>query len=174
MKIRRSSLSFRDLVVQRRLAPFYTPLQDYDDTWTDDELVALVRQNPLHALDSAYGDEEEQDDVDDHKIHRSQNYYRRQEQKQRLLEMLARVKDEQRQCENEYLEARTTGGNTDPQLASRDLILKLYRGASECPICFLYFPRLSTIVGAAASPSAPSVLSRSSVLNHTRHTTKPI
>lgn len=130
----------RDLVVQRRLAPFYTPLQDYDDTWTDDELVALVRQNPLHALDSAYGDEEEQDDVDDHKIHRSQNYYRRQEQKQRLLEMLARVKDEQRQCENDYLEARTTGGNTDPQLASRDLILKLYRGASECPICFLYFP----------------------------------
>ncbi|GEQ66950.1 hypothetical protein JCM33374_g613 [Metschnikowia sp. JCM 33374] len=130
----------RDLVVARRLAPFYTPLQDFDDSWTEDEIVALVRQNPLHALDSAYGEEEVVEDLDDHKIHHSQNYFKRQEQKRRLSEILARVKEQQRICENEYFQARTSDGGNDADLSSRDLVLKLYRDATECPICFLYFP----------------------------------
>ncbi|KAM9931102.1 hypothetical protein OXX59_000078 [Metschnikowia pulcherrima] len=127
----------RDLIQQRRLAPFYTPLQDFDPGWSEDEIVKLVRQNPLHAVDSAYAEEDE-DDADDHKIHRSQNYYKRQEQKKRLQEMLSRVKGEQEKCENEYFDALIVGA--DPNLASRDLVLKLYRNATECPICFLYFP----------------------------------
>ncbi|OBA22168.1 hypothetical protein METBIDRAFT_147877 [Metschnikowia bicuspidata var. bicuspidata NRRL YB-4993] len=133
----------RRLVLERRLAPFYTPLQDFDASWTDDELVALVRQSPLHALDAAYGDDDEPDDLEDHKIRRPLNLHKRQEQRKRLQEMLARVAEQQRQCESEYLDARTAAGAADaadPDLASRDLVLRLYRGAAECPICFLYFP----------------------------------
>lgn len=127
----------RTLIVERRLAPFYTPLQDFDDSWTDDEVYALVKQNPLHAVDAAY-ESDTLDDLDDHKIHKLLNYYRRQEQKKRQAEMMARVKEEQQRCEQAYFDARAQGEDKD--LSSRDLILKLYRSALECPICFLYFP----------------------------------
>lgn len=128
----------RGLIVARKLAPFYTPLQDFDDSWTDKEICTIVRQTPLHALDIAFEDEEEVDDVDDHKIHKLSNYYRRQEQKRRHLELVARMKEVQRQCELDYL---TSKENNDANVASDDLLLHLYKDANECPICFLFFPR---------------------------------
>ncbi|SGZ47469.1 CIC11C00000002017 [Sungouiella intermedia] len=128
----------RGLVLSRRLAPFYTPLQDFDESWTDDEIATLVRQMPLHALDSAFDDEEEEDDADDHKIHKSLNHFRRQELKRRHQELAAKMKEVQRQYENEYLQCKEA---SDPDVPSKDLLLRLYRDASECPICFLYFPR---------------------------------
>lgn len=128
----------RGLVVARRIAPFYTPLQDFDESWTNDEIATIVRQMPLHALDSAFEDDEELDDADDHKIHRLANFFRRQEQKRRNQELVAKMKDVQRQCESEYLTCKDAG---DPDVASKDLLLYLYADACECPICFLYFPR---------------------------------
>lgn len=130
----------RGLVVARRLAPFYTPLQDFDPSWTDDEIATIVRQMPLHALDNAFEDEEEADDADDHKIHKSQNYFRRQEVKRRHQELVAATKEVQRQSENEYLMCKEAG---DPDVPSKALLLRLYKDACECPICFLYFPRNS-------------------------------
>lgn len=128
----------RGLVVARRLAPFYTPLQDFDSSWTDDEIATIVRQTPLHALDSAFENDEEVDDADDHKIHKSLNYFRRQEQKRRHEELVASMKEMQRRCENEYLTCKEMG---DRDVSSKDLVLRLYKDASECPICFLYYPR---------------------------------
>lgn len=128
----------RGLILARRLAPFYTPLQDYDDSWTEEEIVTIVRQTPLHALESAFEDEVEVDDADNHKIHKLSSYFRRQELKRRHQELAARMKEMQHQRETEYLNCKAAG---DPDVASKDLLLYLYKNASECPICFLYFPR---------------------------------
>lgn len=128
----------RDLVVARRLAPFYTPLQDFDDTWTPDEIFKLVQQLPLHALEDAYAEQQDDDDdIDDHKLHRLANYYKRQELKRKLQELVAKSRDQQRRAESAYVSAKEDG---DATVASRDLVLSLYGQALECPICFLYFP----------------------------------
>lgn len=125
----------RALVVQRKLAPFYTPLQDYDAAWSDAEVAVLVRQSPLHALDSAY--ELAEDDADDHKIHRLQNYHKRQEAKRREQALVARMREEQRVLEAAYDAAKRAG---DKLVALPLLVLALYRNAAECPICFLFYP----------------------------------
>lgn len=128
----------RELVVARRLAPFYTPLQDFDDSWTPDEIFKLVQQLPLHALEDAYADQQEDDDdIDDHKLHRLANYYKRQELKRKLQELVAKSRELQRRAESAYVSAKEDGHAT---VASRDLVLSLYGQALECPICFLYFP----------------------------------
>ncbi|ANB14458.1 Sip5p [Sugiyamaella lignohabitans] len=37
----------RNLIIERRLAPFYKGIEDYDDTWTDRQLLAAVRNLPI-------------------------------------------------------------------------------------------------------------------------------
>lgn len=128
----------RGLIVARRLAPFFSPLQDFSPEWTENELVTIVRQTPLHAVDNAYSDDDEPDDADNHKIHKSLSYFRRQELKRLHRELVARTRAAQAQCDADYMAARAAG--TCTALASRDLVLELYANAVECPICFLYFP----------------------------------
>ncbi|KAA8898155.1 hypothetical protein DIURU_005010 [Diutina rugosa] len=138
----------RDLIIHRQLAPFYTPLQDYDPSWSDEELLIIVSQLPLHSIDLAYSEDEE-DDIDNHKIHKSQNYYRRQESKAKLKALKERVKQLQRQEEammdEEKLKWRQKlAGDTSVRVSedvpNPDLMLTLYRRSGECPICFLYYP----------------------------------
>lgn len=214
----------RNLIIGRKIAPFFTPLQDFDESWTDHELVTLLLQLPLHALETPFSDTDEVDDIDNHKIHKLANFYKRQEHKVKLAALISRVKDIQQAEETKYtelkllkrsqdaalkgegekeqlgakkqlLEARkvlldgTSGtlgvvlGSSTPnesapepfpsirsagsvpeatsavsgpprsssvsekdlrelrELPSKDLLLHLYRDASECPICFLYYPR---------------------------------
>ena len=38
----------KNLIIKRKLAPFYTPLQDFDESWTRDELIKIVDGLPLH------------------------------------------------------------------------------------------------------------------------------
>ncbi|CAN6648076.1 hypothetical protein TRVA0_022S02300 [Trichomonascus vanleenenianus] len=38
----------RQLVLERRLAPFYKPLADYDEDWTDRQVLAAIRGLPTH------------------------------------------------------------------------------------------------------------------------------
>ncbi|ODV65039.1 hypothetical protein HYPBUDRAFT_153944 [Hyphopichia burtonii NRRL Y-1933] len=134
----------RNLVINRRISPFYTPLQDFNDSWTDDELIIILSQLTLHSIETAYTDEEEVDDIDNHKIHKSTHYYKRQEQKLKLKNLIDKVKQLQKDEENKFLEEKLRlkngDSNTSSNLPSRDLLLKLYRNASECPICFLYYP----------------------------------
>lgn len=128
----------RGLIVARRLAPFFTPLQDFSPEWTEDELVKIVQHTPLHALESAYSDDDEPDDADNHKIHKSLSFFRRQELKRLHRDLVVRTRAAQAQCDADYVEARAAGASA--ALASRDLVLALYADAVECPICFLYFP----------------------------------
>lgn len=136
----------RDLIVNRKLAPFYTPLQDFSPAWTDDELLILVSQLPLHSIDTAYSAEEEVDDVDNHKIHKSSNYYKRQEQKLKLQALIDRMKQVQKDEESKYLDeklrTRVIDHVVDSDLPLKQLLLRLYKGATECPICFLYYPNI--------------------------------
>lgn len=136
----------RDLIINRKLAPFYTPLQDFSESWTDDELTIIVSQLPLHSIDIAYSEEEEVDDIDDHKIHRSTNFYKRQEQKLKLQVLIERMKELQKHEEEKYLEekirCRDLDHVVDSDLPLRQLLLRLYKSAVECPICFLYYPNI--------------------------------
>lgn len=131
----------RQLIIDRKLSPFYTPLQDYDASWTDEELLVLLSQLPLHSIEGAY-EEEEEDDIDNHKIHKLTNYYKRQEQKEKIKMLHQKMEDSQQQEENRFMEdkLKLKLGVSIPNLPSKDLLLKLYRSATECPICFLYYP----------------------------------
>ncbi|KAK6457654.1 uncharacterized protein RJT20DRAFT_114698 [Scheffersomyces xylosifermentans] len=147
----------RNLIIDRRLSPFYTPLQDFDESWTDDELLIILSQLSLHSIETAYSDAEEEDDVDNHKIHKSTNYYKRQEQKAKLQSLVARVKDIQKEEENRYLEEKMRLKKqiqiqVSPDIPSRDLLRKLYRNATECPICFLYYPKYLNVSRCCLQP----------------------
>lgn len=134
----------RRLVVNRLLAPFYTPLNDFDPTWTTEELLVILSQLPLHSIEDAYSDAElEEDDVDNHKIHKSNNYYRRQEQKRKLKHLMETAKQAQKEEDAALLHQKMLlkqGGQVSSSLPSKDLLLRLYSDALECPICFLYYP----------------------------------
>ncbi|KAI5953413.1 SIP5 [Candida jiufengensis] len=130
----------RSLIINRQISPFFTPLQDFDDDWTDDELCILLSQLTLHALEEPEElNDYEEDDLDNHKIHKSSNYYKRQEEKAKLKSLISNIKDIQKQEENKFIEAKQQ--QVTKNLPSRDLLLKLYRNPSECPICFLYYPK---------------------------------
>lgn len=133
----------RRLIVNRQLAPFYTPLQDFDESWSDEELIIILSQLSLHSLETAYSESDE-DDVDNHKIHKSNNFFKRQEQKAKLESLINKTKELQKIEESKFMEeklkARKGELNVSPDIPSKDLLLKLYRNASECPICFLYYP----------------------------------
>ncbi|KAF8491946.1 hypothetical protein JB92DRAFT_1256198 [Gautieria morchelliformis] len=90
------------LIVDRKLAPFYRPLEEYDDSWDDDRILAARKGNPnappppppdLSASASSTS-----------KFHHHKN-------------------------------ANKTGKET-----FRPTEASVYRGAVECPICFLYYP----------------------------------
>ena len=134
-----STTIVRDLIIARRLAPFYTPLQDFNPSWTEEEIFIVISRTPLHAVDYAVFEDGDELDHEDHKIHRSLNYYRRQDQKQKQREMIKNMKEKCRRCDNEYLAARKSSVY-DQNLSLRSLVVHLYKNAVECPICFLYFP----------------------------------
>ncbi|KAI3407043.2 SIP5 [Candida oxycetoniae] len=129
----------RSLIINRELSPFFTPLQDFDDSWTDQELLILLSQLTLHALEepTELNEDFEEDDVDRHKIHKSNNYFKRQEEKAKLKSLISKMKEAQKDEENKFLEIKKNHGK---QCFSKDLMLKLYRSPCECPICFLYYP----------------------------------
>ncbi|KAH3666533.1 hypothetical protein OGAPHI_003530 [Ogataea philodendri] len=132
----------RELITNRRLSPFYTPLQDYDENWTDDELLKALRSLPLHAPVENI-DPEEEEDPDDHKIHQSAGSIRRKEQKAFKRSLAETAVKLQLEAETRYNRDKSTsemGIKTFPNIPSDDLLLALYRGAIECPICFLYYP----------------------------------
>jgi len=150
----------RRLIINRQLAPFFTPLQDFDDDWSDEELLILLRQLPLHSIESAYSDEDEVDDADNHKISKSANYYKRQEQKAKLKSLIAQTKLLQKDEEQRFIDAKyslkqsgdTVMNTSNPDIPNSTLLLKLYRNTSECPICFLYYPRYLNVSRCCLQP----------------------
>ncbi|KAK7015009.1 hypothetical protein R3P38DRAFT_2998936 [Favolaschia claudopus] len=83
------------LIIARRLAPFYRPLEDYEDTWDDDQILAA--RKPLPDIDG--------------------------EQPPPPPPVPAKT-------------SKRPGALKEPAKPEATV----YRGAVECPICFLYYP----------------------------------
>lgn len=160
------------LIVERKLAPFYRPLEDYEDSWDDEQILAARKEppppplpEPGQASSSGHQPAPPPTPVTPHLYRPSSSRSSK-----------AAAKEPQRLTE-----------------------AKAYRGAVECPICFLVsdhssvfvgefltqqLPILSplfllasstilqtsTIPGAVTNRSVPSVLSRSNEPNLRRHT----
>ncbi|KAI0637162.1 hypothetical protein C8Q77DRAFT_1215944 [Trametes polyzona] len=89
------------LIVERKLAPFYRPLEDYDDSW-DDEQILAARKEPA--------------DVEGGEPSRAES-----------ITSVVSSRGHQKRPSAAKEPAR------NPEAA-------IYRGATECPICFLYYP----------------------------------
>ena len=88
------------LIVDRKLAPFYRPLEDYNDDWDDDQILAARKEFPEHSDSQA----ETQSQHEPTPPPKPAHHHKR----------AASVKEI-----NKQLEA------------------SVYKGAVECPICFL-------------------------------------
>lgn len=148
----------RKLIINRQLAPFFTPLPDFSDDWSDKELLTILQQLPLHSIDDAYSDPEEIDDIDAHKINKSSNYYKRQEQKEKLRLLKLEMKELQKAEELSFLEdklkiqSNPNSDNINKHIPNSTLLLKLYRNSTECPICFLFYPRYLNVSRCCLQP----------------------
>ncbi|KAI0646878.1 hypothetical protein C8Q79DRAFT_999983 [Trametes meyenii] len=89
------------LIVERKLAPFYRPLEDYDESWDDEQMLAARKEPP----EAEGGESSRAESI-------NSNASNRGHQKRPSA-----VKEPTRH----------------PEAA-------IYRGAIECPICFLYYP----------------------------------
>ncbi|QLQ78065.1 hypothetical protein HG537_0A03120 [Torulaspora globosa] len=145
----------KSLIIDRRLAPFYLPLQDFNESWTREELIKIVDGLPLHA---AFDENlEKYEDIPVGNL-RKQNFdalidktlSKREQRRMRSKIFKARLYRKRiiwQEIENEAfleqkIESRKANSNTKDKamLPSDDLKYSLYKKGIECPICFLYYP----------------------------------
>jgi len=88
------------LICQRKLAPFYRPLEDYDESWDDDQILAARKRLP---------------DAEGETVTRTET-----------TTITNSTKPNNKR----------TGALKEPSKPEA----AVYRGAVECPICFLYYP----------------------------------
>ncbi|KAI0080573.1 hypothetical protein K474DRAFT_210583 [Panus rudis PR-1116 ss-1] len=93
------------LIVERKLAPFYRPLEDYDESWDDEQILAARKEPPEQ--DASHGESS---------IHRAES---------NASSLSSRTHHKR--------PSTTKEPSRYPEAA-------IYRGAVECPICFLYYP----------------------------------
>ncbi|KAF8528211.1 hypothetical protein BU17DRAFT_15725, partial [Hysterangium stoloniferum] len=91
-----------NLIVDRKLAPFYRPLEDYEESWDDDHVLAARKELP-NAQPATPPDPSTSAASTSSKFHRG------------------------------------TSNKTGKE-PFRPSEASVYRGAVECPICFLYYP----------------------------------
>jgi hypothetical protein len=147
------------LIADRRLAPFYRPLEDYEDAWDDAAILAHRRAPPPPPADEDGGE--------------------------------AHVPPPAPAPSRIHHKRGSTAGKEKEGARLNEAAL--YRGAVECPICFLVRPRLlcprptpplttrgastthptSTTRAAATRRSAPNASYRSSVPSRTPSTSSP-
>ncbi|KAI0747937.1 hypothetical protein C8Q80DRAFT_1120547 [Daedaleopsis nitida] len=87
------------LIVERKLAPFYRPLEDYDESWDDEQVLAARKEPP----EPEGGERAESASSASSRGHH----------------------------------AKRPSAAKEP---ARHPEAAIYRGAMECPICFLYYP----------------------------------
>ncbi|KAI6022707.1 hypothetical protein EDC04DRAFT_2727899 [Pisolithus marmoratus] len=90
-------------IIDRKLAPFYRPLEEYSDDWDDEQILAARRDSP----DSDHNSTDPATHPDSRDGPKPPNQARR---------------------------------SSTPKEPCRVPEAALYRGAVECPICFLYYP----------------------------------
>ena len=142
----------KSLIIQRRLAPFYTPLQDFDSSWSREELLKIVEGLPLHAAFNEHPEEFE--DIPTGDLNKpnfdyliDRNCTKKEYRRTHAKIFRARLHKKRiiwQETENEvFLEAKLdvrSGKVKNNYLPSEELKYDLYANGSECPICFLYIP----------------------------------
>ncbi|KAF5386799.1 hypothetical protein D9615_001856 [Tricholomella constricta] len=93
------------LICARRLAPFYRPLEEYQETWDDDQILAARKELPATDPDGN--------------------------------ETVTRIEASvQSHASTKSSHNKRPGALKEPSKPEA----AVYRGAVECPICFLYYP----------------------------------
>ncbi|KAL5511507.1 SIP5 [Sanghuangporus vaninii] len=102
------------LIIDRRLAPFYRPLEEYDENWEDEQILAARKQQPGENV--ATSDSSVRSDgtgATYSNVSRSNSVH------------------------SSLHSGRRPGALKEPSRLPEAMV---YRGAVECPICFLYYP----------------------------------
>ena len=95
------------LIIDRKLAPFYRPLEDYDDSWDDDQIMAAMKES------------QQPDNADaESTITRAES---------------ASIHSSSSRTHHKRPSTASRAEPPRPEAA-------VYRGAAECPICFLVCP----------------------------------
>lgn len=92
------------LIVDRKLAPFYRPLEDYDESWDDEKILAAMKEPPQ--VDGAEADSA-LTRAESSSLHSSSS--------------------------RTHHKRPSTAAKETPRIPEAGV----YRGAAECPICFL-------------------------------------
>lgn len=147
----------RQLIVDRKLQPFYLPLEDYEeDELSDADLIKILNSTLLHQpypttlekFENLPGvndlSKEELDDSFSIDSYIDPSLSKNEKKIKRSLIYAARLykrKSIWQQEENDrFLDAKA-GGLAFSMVPSHHLLLDLYRNGDECPICFLYYPK---------------------------------
>ncbi|CAG8619116.1 282_t:CDS:2 [Ambispora leptoticha] len=118
----------RKLIIERKLSPFYKGLSDYDDNW--DEVTLTTHNLPKNGEATKKAGTFNSNDSN---LSSSSSSSNNKEQKRTLSPS------------NTAVASNTSGTVGQPKgkemLPAKSLEALLYKGAVECPICFLYYPR---------------------------------
>lgn len=142
----------RNLIIERKLAPFYIPLEDFDETWSDDEVIKIIDGLSLHATYNAKPEEFE--DIPIGSLKKSNFDYLidltlSKKEQRRMHSKIFRARLYQKRllwqeaANEKFLEAKIELKKNRAQnkyLPNNDLKLNIYKNGMECPICFLYYP----------------------------------
>ncbi|EJD05978.1 uncharacterized protein FOMMEDRAFT_139279 [Fomitiporia mediterranea MF3/22] len=101
------------LIIDRRLAPFYRPLEEYDDNWDDEQILAARKSLP-------------EDVATSESVSRSDGGGSLHSSASRSNSVHSSIHP-----------ARRPAALKEPSRIPEAMV---YRGAIECPICFLYYP----------------------------------
>ncbi|BGP37905.1 SNF1-interacting protein [Rhodotorula kratochvilovae] len=128
------------LIADRKLAPFYLGLQDFEDDWPVDRIVdafAEAEQQATQNLRDAHAAAIEA--AAEAEAAQLSAPTGTRKHKEAVAAYNAAVLHRERLAET--LKAREKRGGGGLQLASKSDTARLYQGhALECPICFLYYP----------------------------------
>lgn len=100
------------LIIDRKLAPFYRPLEDYEEDWDDDKILA-ARKNPEPDVNASAGGASAQGHGLTHNGSSAAT---------------ASLKS---------VSSKTSSRLNASKEPPRNYEAQIYRGAAECPICFM-------------------------------------
>lgn len=121
------------LIVHRKLAPFYRPLEDYEEDWDDEQIIAAQKKPDQEALaDDAGGSGALVSGSTSSLGHQS------------ISSSNAPLQSATSALRHAAGKSAARSSSTPKQEVERNLEARLYRGAVDCPICFLV--RASSLV----------------------------
>ena len=159
----------RQLMVERRLAPFWKGLQDHEDSWADNQLVALARGEPMPEPGPAPTPEQlgastagkssperthshgnsltvpsytpgERPRSPSNPEHSSSNLFGSPPSSFRTRARTLVSLSTPRNNSQSDMTPTEVMLPKDPYVNGQPMEAFLYKNASECPICFLYYP----------------------------------